>query len=45
MNTQRNEHAYRLHQQQDVGFIDELPYLSENGFVSIVGRVRAIQIC
>jgi uroporphyrin-III C-methyltransferase len=37
MNTQRNEHAYRLHQQQDVGFIDELPYRSENGFVSIVG--------
>jgi uroporphyrin-III C-methyltransferase len=37
MNTQRNEHAYRPHQQQDVGFIDELPRKGGKGFVSIVG--------
>lgn len=37
MNTQRNEQAYRPHQQQDVGFIDELPRKGGKGFVSIVG--------
>ncbi|GMQ47122.1 uroporphyrinogen-III C-methyltransferase [Vibrio sp. 10N] len=37
MNTQRNERAYRPHQQQNVGFIDELPHKSAQGFVSIVG--------
>ncbi|MCJ2377216.1 uroporphyrinogen-III C-methyltransferase [Vibrio sp. ZSDZ34] len=37
MKFQRHEHAYRPHQQQDSGFIDELPYKSEKGFVSIVG--------
>ncbi|MGR5093178.1 uroporphyrinogen-III C-methyltransferase [Vibrio maritimus] len=37
MNTQRNEQAYLPHQQQDVGFIDELPRKGGKGFVSIVG--------
>lgn len=37
MNTQKNEQAYLPHQQQDVGFIDELPRKGGKGFVSIVG--------